>query len=421
MSIYLRKRLILKSFIVCMIFCSTTIIQAQKSDRCSSQLIMDGMERIVSYGLDTTNNWWAVTMPYDSMYRLYINGKQTSVYQRITSPIFAHDGEQWATFSKLNNQWYFILNGNAEPIPAMSPGSICFSGMSNTVAYSYFEGSQEIVHHRNRNIQVIGRVSPLFLSYNGSKLAFVIGQAGAKALVENGHQGSLYDDIIPIGYWTDGTFVYAARSGTQWRVVKGEEEIGGVFTAINDAVINLEGTVFAILGSQGAGSMMMMVADEYTRPITSKMYDNMNGLTLHPTKPLCAARAFFNGAWLVVMNTTEFGTGQQSNGTPYFTHDGSELLFVGCDADCFLSVNGKRILLNQLINPEIRYAHKPGSASIGFTSPTSLVTRLLEKPDTWLSIMCDSLTNARYNWRTNKYEAIGRITTRLHLISCKPD
>ncbi|MBL7999171.1 MAG: hypothetical protein JNL32_11090, partial [Candidatus Kapabacteria bacterium] len=213
--------------------------------------------------------------------------------------------------------------------------------------------------------------------------------------------------------------MYAARSGTQWRVYRGEEEIAGVFNNITEAACNLSGTACAVLASQGIGMVAILFGEEFNQPLVSRVFDRLDGLALHPSQAIYGCRAMMNGVWLLVMNGAQYGSGQLNNGRPYFTHDGAELLHFGCDTDCGLSINGKRTLLNMNLNPEIQYARKPKSETFAFTTTTSLVFRKVEKNDLWVSYMCDETSLPRYNWRTDSYEALGRINQRLYFLSCK--
>lgn len=393
---------------------STIIAQ----DKCTDVLLLGGVEPIVQYGLDSTKNWWALTSPYDSLYRLIVNGKQSAVYNRINVPTFSYDGNHWASFATMNNIRYLVTESSATALPGTTVGLLQYSPNSQTLAYSYLEGSQETIIIDSRKLTVIGRTSQLYLYEGGERFAFTIGMAGSKAIIINGKQGNLYDDITPIGFWTDGSFVYAARSGAQWRIYKGDDEVAGVFSNVNEVACNLLGTVCAAICTQGNNQVVVMIADEYTKPLTSRAYTAMSSLALHPNKPLYAVNASNNGAWLVLLSNTEFGAGQLTYGKPYFTHDGSEMLFFGCDSDCFINVNGKRTFLTANINANGTFVHKPKSETFGYSSASSLVFRKIEKNDLWVSKMCDETSLPRYNWRTDKYEALGKINQRLYLLSC---
>lgn len=400
------------------LLCLTGYVLVHAQDKCTDVMLLNGSETLVQYGLDTTKNWWAFTSPYDSLYRLTVNGKQTAVYNSISIPQFSFDGNHWASFGSMNNVRSLVTESGVTQLPGTATGLLQYSPNSEVLAYSYLEGSQEVIVLGNKRLNVIGRTSKLFLNENGTRYAFVIGLAGSKSLVLNGKQGNLYDDITPIGFWTDGNFMYAARSGSQWRIYKGDEEVAGVFSNVNEVACNLAGTVCAAICTQGSNQVVVLIADEYTKPLTSRAYTAMNSLILHPTQPLYAVNASNNGAWLVLLSNTEYGAGQLSNGKPYFTHDGSELVYFGCDSDCFININGKRTFLTANLVTGATYVHKPKSETFGYSSASTLVFRKIEKNELWMSKMCDETSIPRYNWRTGKYEALGRINQRLYFMSC---
>lgn len=399
--------------------CSPLPCNAQSNERCKEVQLLDGSERIVNYGLDSTRNWWAITSPYDSLYRLHVNGFATGIYQIVYAPRFSYDGEHWASFGMRNNVWYLLYDTTVRQLPGSDVSTVFFTPNSQEILYSYIEGSQEVVVRGNSVFRLASpRIGALYCSQDNKHLCFVTGQTGAKALMMDGVLGQVFDDILPIGYWADGNFVYATRSGSQWRVYRGEEEVAGVFTNVREPLMNLAGTVAAFITTQGEYSMVTMLSDDYIRPIQSRQYQYISKLALHPTLPVYAAIAFHQNSYLALYSGAEYSAGQQGNGTPYFSHDGSEMLYFGCDNDCFMAINGKLTPLNSTINPEGTFAHKPKASTFAYSTSTSLVYRKIEKNELWVSKMCDEISTPRYNWRTDRYEALGRISQRLYLVSC---
>jgi hypothetical protein len=176
----------------------------------------------------------------------------------------------------------------------------------------------------------------------------------------------------------------------------------------------------AIIVSHNQGKQIILFSDEYTRPITSKVYANVQHLVLHPILPLYAASINRDGVSDVLMTGVEYSGGQQSQGMPFFTHDGKDLVFFGCDIDCFVSINGRKTPLNGDVNATAHYALKPSAGNFAMASSTSLIVRRVEKNELWVSTMCDETTHPRYNWRNGFYEALGKINERLYLLRCQP-
>ncbi len=404
-------------FCLSIIVFSTPTLRA--ADFCTDQMLCDGSEQVVAYGMDTTKNWWAITSPYDSSYRLWINGKKSNPYQNIKGLQFAPDGEHWSAWVELNNFWTVLTEQGTKPLMCQSPGELHYAPSSSTLWWTYFDGNQEFVQSATRKYNVIGRVGSLYCAPSGEALAFVFGQAGMKFLVVNGKQGPQYDDIRPIGFWTDGQFVFAALAGSQWRIYRGEEELAGPYADIIESKINSDGTVAAAIVSTGSARQVILFSDEYTRPVFSRQYPNLDALILHPHLAMWAARSEQSGGQsLVIMTGTEYSAGTQGTGHPQFTADGKELVYSGCDTDCFLSINGKKVSLNQTMNSDLSLAHKSGSSTFAYVTNSSLVIREIERADLWLSKMCDETSLPRYNWRTDRYECLGRINQRLYLLSC---
>ncbi len=385
---------------------------------CEEKQILDGSEQLVSYGLDSTTNWWAVTMPYDSLYRLWINGQKSETYDRIQSLVFSPDGEHWAAWASMRNQWHLLHDGRAESVVCTAPGELHFSYVGGELTYSVFEGSQEIIERRRQKHTVLNRVDRLYTSYGGEHLAWVISQAGSKSFVVDGRQGSQYDDLKLFGFWTDGALVYAALSGSQWRIYRGDEEVAGPFLQVTEPCLNVAGTVGAAIVSQGSDREVVLFADEYTRPLFSRQYEQLDALVLHPTLPMWAARSQLLASGLVIMTGAEYSAGSVATGEPKFTADGKELFYFGCDSECFISINGKKTPINQVISADGTFAHKSGSSTFAYSTTSSLVFREIERKDLWVSRMCDETSLPRYNWRSDKYEALGRINQRLYLLQC---
>ncbi len=388
------------------------------ADFCADALVLDGSEKVLSYGLDTTKNWWAVTSPYDSLYRLWVNGKQTEAFQTIQGLRFSPDGEHWAAWALHNNQWRLLDDGSERIVQCTQPGEVFFGSLNSRLLYSIIEGSQEVLYVQKQKYVMLGRVGPIVISPMADNVAYVCTQAGLKYLYVNGKQISGFDDVKIFGFWTDGQLVYANLSGSQWRIYRGDEELAGPYAEIPEVAINHSGTVAAAIVGNGGLRQVVLLADEYTRPLFSQQYQYLDALVLHPSMPMWAARSQQSGAGLVIMTNTEYSAGSVGTGMPFFSADGSELIFVGCDSECFISINGKKNLLNQSLSIDGSFARKPSSGTFSYSSSTSLIFREIERNELWVSKMCDEVSLPRYNRRNDRYEALGKINQRLYLLSC---
>ena len=77
-----------------------------EAQHCFDYMLFDGSEKLVTFGMDTTDNWWAVTQPFTESYRLIVNGYKTDVYKDIRQLTFSPNAERWACFLKDNTQFH---------------------------------------------------------------------------------------------------------------------------------------------------------------------------------------------------------------------------------------------------------------------------------------------------------------------------
>jgi hypothetical protein len=366
--------------------------------------------------MDTTSNWWAVTQPFTSGYRLYVDGQKSDVYSRLRSLTFSPDGNRWACFARSNTQWNLLTNDGVKPLPGDSVGEILFSPNSEALVYSYYEGEHETIIYGERSVRVLRRFGKLFTSSGGERIAFMGYRGDDLVLNVNGVETSAYANIMPIGFWYDGEFVYAAGNGSIWEIFKGSKAISEPYVSISQAAINLQGNVLGATVKLSSGKMMaLMISDEYSEPLTGRPYDEVSNLTIHPSVPLIAYAAKRETGYCVVMSSTEYDCGE-SKAVPIFTHNG-DLYFWGCNINCYVSINGKAYKTNSTLDGY--YVMKPGSRTIAYTSSTSLAIRYLDRDDMAAGMMVDQTFTPRYNWRTGRYEALGRINQRLYLLTCR--
>ncbi|ROL59391.1 WD40 repeat domain-containing protein [Bacteroidetes/Chlorobi group bacterium ChocPot_Mid] len=406
-------------FIVLILF--ATELTGQQ--HCYDYLLLDGSEQLVTFGMDTTKNWWAITEPFSGNYRLTINGIAQKDYKEIRQLTFSPDGNHWAYFSRDNSQWYLNTNDTIIPLPGSDVGQIDYSPNSQKMAYSYFEGYDEIIiigEKRFREYQRDFKSNPtIYLSQNAEKYAWVVKRGSGFALNISGKETNVFDEILPIGFWYDGKMLYACRSFNLWEIYKGNELISSNYSQVFEASINLKGNVAAVLVAQTGKQFAVLISDEYYEPLTGNRYDYVSNLILHPYLPMIAYNANLYQNNLVVLNSTEFAGGKEQTGTPEFTYDGEELFFIGCDLHCFVNINGRKYPLNNEVSLDRYYAKKPGSNTIAYVTNTSMIVRDFEKEQLYSGMMVDNLVSPRYNWRNGVYEALGSINNRLYLLTCR--
>lgn len=405
-----------------LLFLSIFIVSSfvAKSDLCEDFLLWDGSEPIKAYGMDSTFNWWAITEPFNDRYRLVVNGIESETYLDLTTPVFSPGGNRWATFVNYNGLWDLMTEDTIYRLNASKPGEVTFSTLNEKIAYSYFEGDLEQVVIGENKYDVFNRTGRLIISPWGNSIAFAAERGSYKVVNINGRESDQYDDIIPAGFWHDGKFVYAVQNGFNWEIMKGEEPMSDDYKSVNELIINYNGTVMgaSIVGFDERARAILF-SDEYYEPLIGRSYDAVSDVALHPHLPLIAYNAEEAGNFYVVFSNTEYFASRFTRGIPMFTHDGSEMYFFGCNIDCFININGKRYDIPTVIDVQSTYVVEPGTKTVAFTTTSSLVVRFLETNMLHSGMMVDACGPPRYNWRDDRYEAIGRISERLYLLTCR--
>lgn len=402
-----------------LLFCNLSTFKGSDAELCKDYLLLDGSEPIVGYAMDTTDNWWAITSPYYEKYRLIVNGNESEVFDDITRPVFSPDGKRWACFGLYNSSWFLLTEDLVLDLPATSVGEIVYSADSKAMAYSFFESELEIIRFGSKSIEVLYRKGSIFVNQNGQKIAFMGLRGTSMVLNVNGRESELFDQIKPFGFWYNGEMLYAAGSSPSWQIYKGNQPLSDIYYDISEVKINLNGTCAAFVATLASGKKVsVMISDEYYDALVGKPYEAIYGLTLHPEIPLLAYKAINERTNLIVLNSTEFFGGEFA-GDPIFSHDGQDLLFVGCDTDCFANINGRKYAIYSDINVRQKYAIKPGSGTIAYTTGATMIVRFLETGELHAGMMVDEVNHIRYNWRDNRFESLGKINQRLYMLTCE--
>ena len=412
-------------FSVIIVFGSYLYITAfSYSQEYNEELLLDGLDQLVFFGIDTTGHWWAATTPFKDRYRIYINTFQSEIYEDIIDLTISPDGEQWAfwgiqsgTVNLIHRDEFGVIN--TLPLNATDVGDIVYSPDGKQFAYSYFQGDNEIINLPFKQITVVNRnKNKLFIDNSGNQYAFV-GQRGNKYVMNiNGRESTVYDDIKPIGFWHKGTFMYAGFNGNTWEIVNGTKTIGSSYWRVIDKQINKYGTVMAVLVQLATGRCMSITfSDEYYEPIYGRTYDDTWGLALHPKDVLIGYGAKEHHKYYILQNRTEYYATQNIS-APFYSNNGDELIFIGMgEYGPYISVNGARTDIRIGLYTDDKIAKKPNSETLAFTNNVSLHLYDYNRNILKSGNMYDKLTAAIYNRRTNSYEALATIYNRLYL--CK--
>ncbi|MCL2039256.1 MAG: hypothetical protein FWG85_02370 [Bacteroidetes bacterium] len=415
----------MKNIIVPIILIFTIYFYAVSySQEYTEELLLDGLDSLVSFGIDTTGHWWAATMPFKDRYRVYIDTFQSELYDDVLELNISSDGEQWAfwgiqagTINLINRDEFGVIN--TLPLNATDVGDIVYSPDGTQFAYTFFQGDNEIINLPTRQITVVNRNNnKLFIDNSGKQYAFV-GQRGNKFIINiNGKESTIYDEIKPIGFWHKGTFMYAGFNGNTWEIINGTKTIGTSYWRVLDHKINNFGTVMAVLVQLSTGRCMSITfSDEYYEPIYGRSYDDTWGLALHPKDVLIGHGAKEHHKYYILQNRTEYYATEEIS-APFFSHNGDELIFIGMgEYGPYISVNGNRTDIRVGLYPEDMIAKKPNTETLAFTNNISLYLYDYKRNTLKSGNMYDYLSNPIYNRRTNSYEALAIIYNRLYL--CK--
>ncbi|MFN3306366.1 MAG: hypothetical protein ACK42Z_04160, partial [Candidatus Kapaibacteriota bacterium] len=233
------------------------------SQKCRDYLIYDEVEKVQSYGIDTTGNWWILTKPYNTEYRLIISGIKTDVFKEIRHLSFSPDGKKWAFFGKTTTNWNFVTNDTIIPLFAEDVLAIGFSKNSEDVFYSFKNGVETTICYNNRMITLINFLGKIFVNYDGSKIAFTQQVGKMFSLIIPQHfESERFDSIVPLGFWHDDEIIYAGKIGNFWQIFKNHQALTEEFTQLIDMKINNLGTSAAFAIKRNASDVFVILISE---------------------------------------------------------------------------------------------------------------------------------------------------------------
>ncbi|MCX7879392.1 MAG: hypothetical protein N2517_01895 [Ignavibacteria bacterium] len=389
--------------------------------KCVDFLIYDGLEKVLKYSIDTTSNWYILTQPYSGELRYIISGEETATFKEVTPIVFSPDGTRWAFAGRDNTSWHIVTSDTSFPVFAEKIIELGFSNNSEIFYYLIRNGMETKINFNGQNIDILNFYGKVFISYNGRKVAFVLQKGRSQSLViPNEFISEDFDQVAPLGFWNDENFIYAGRRGHFWQIYKNSEPLAEQFVELIDMKINREGSSAVFLIRRNAyDELAVLYSDKYSEPIFTKSYHSVSNLCLHPSEPLFAFTATKDIDRFIVYGGAEYPLGQ-FEAMPFFTHDGSELFYCFCHIECYFYVNGKRFTLPGGVKCLSQIARKPNTSTIAYTNSTHLVMLNYFSKVQFSGIMVDETSPVIFNYRTQRYEALGRIGNKIYLLTCKP-
>jgi len=420
--LFLKKTIMKKRhnaiFVLLILIMLIGITRMAKSDVCSDSLIYDGFEDVVKIGMDTTGHHWIITRPTKGYFRIIIDGQASNQFQAFKNFKFSPDGNRWACFAKDNVTWNIMTNDTIYELYCDEVLNLGFSPNSQVLYYAYKIGSQVYYQIGDKNIRGIGGTGDIYVSWGAERYAIGERRGGKMTYKLQGWETPPYDEIKPVGFWNDGSFIYIVKLGNFWEIYKDKESISESYINVSEYAINLTGTAAGFLARRTRSNAVgILLSDDYYEPLITKSYEYVSGLALHPHIDLMAFKAIYNNSEFIVLSNTEYAGGQE-NGNPHWTHDGSQLYFSGCATDCFINIDGRRYNLNQMFDRMEDFVVKPNSNTIAYSTSTTLVVRDLISGTLYSGMMVDYMTNPIFSWRDNAYLALGVINRRVFLMKC---
>ncbi len=394
--------------------------------------LLSGAENLESFGMDTTDNWWAMTQPFSNQYRLIVNGDETETFERISPPIFSPNGLFWQTFAVHQNVLQFVSNVGDTWLDYTSAEPAVFSLDSRCIAFTAYDNDQawavryRVVDHPEggytlrelERTQIYEKQSKLFVATDGSRTAYVGRRGDTEVVAIGDEEYAVYDKIEAHGFLADGSFLYSARLGDLWRLYRDDVAISSSFNSINYGVFNRDHSMFAFVAVGSVVSYAVLLEQDEDELQFSEQQESITALAIHPDLALTAFKAFNYGVPSVVYGSARYSA-TENTGALQFSHDGEELYYLECDViNCYMNVNGQRYDLSTDIDTGEPLVVAPGTSTFSFTTGLTQVVRSFDGKDVWSGMLVDQMGHARFNWRQNRYEALGIINDRLYMLYC---
>jgi len=389
------------------------------SQDCTDMLVHNGTEVVEAFDIDTTGHWWAIVRPYESMVVLIVDGDRYGPYNRVARPTFSPDGSSWVTHTELNGELK-ILSPQYIQLPQCNGVLAILYPQNSTQPWFRILVAEQIVH--TNGIVQFSAINPTgqwATDPSGSVLYHVATRGSLQALVRNDREIATADEILLGGVWVDGRPVFAARNGEVWTLFLGVEEVRTNLRNVRSLSVNITATVLGGVVSTPLGEQAIMYSEEYTEPWLGPLVDGISFYALSPFAFLCVWEGSARGVKSVYYNTAPYPAGR-SRGPIVFSHDGSVMGFIGSDDDDFVTIDGRRTMMNRRLSKDVVPALHPSGESIAYSTGSSLAVWNISDKSFRLGRICDRVGKTIYNWRRGVFTTIGTFGERLFILECNP-
>lgn len=385
---------------------------------CQDSLLLPSNVSLVSYGIDTTGHWWAITQPFVNLQQLIIDGHNHGTWDSVSAPHFGYDGSTWAAIGKRSGHWFVITENGIIPsdnaiiqvfIPSQSTTLWWCEQVGET--YRITDGSRSYITSR--------RPQQLSADPQGIIIAWLEERNGTSYIVRNGTEIARSTELSLIGVWADGRCLYNVRQGLLYDVMLGQDVLSPSLRNIYSVRINSIASVAAWQATDGIGQVhTYLFTDEYEHPWEGPIVSAPDQqLALSPFDPLVAYRSMWQGSRIVGYNAA-FYPGGLSTSPPVFSHDGAIMAYASKDNGDYIVINGKRIQVKAGVPVTDSMAVSPTGNSVAWCSPTTLVVVDVEFNKLTTGKMCDTMGKAVYDRFHQQYRALGVMSGRLYLLTC---
>ncbi|MGQ9818524.1 MAG: hypothetical protein ACUVQ1_01155 [Candidatus Kapaibacteriales bacterium] len=410
-----------KKFQIFLFFVLNVLFQINVlGQKCKDYLIYDFADPVKNYGIDTTGNWWILTQPYSGGFRYIINTIEYPIFNYVSKIQFSPNGEDWAFYANDFSNMFIVTPDTIISFFAEKFIDFGFNQNGSTYYWVIANGIETEIHFNNRVVKTINNVEKVFINNEASKFAMKIRRGNVYILATDDYETDFFDEIQPLGFFEDNSFIFAARKGKYWQIYRDKKPIYEPLEYIIEARINNKGTTAAFLVRNTIGdAFSLILSDEFSEILTSSPYDNCSNLTLHPFEPLVAFLSVKNGNYNIVYGNSEINLGNFP-AYPYFTNDGSELLFSFCNIDCYLYVDGIRQTIPSGLISTQKIARKPKSTTFCIGSSTGMIMYDYYSAIQYTGTLVDEVSKPVYVYRDSSYQALGKIGNKIYLLTCKP-
>ncbi len=400
--------------------CCVTAAMPLAAQECTDVLLLDAVERVRTMNLDSTGHWWAVTQPFEDLMGLIVDGKAYGPYESVLNPRFSFDGSNFAASVKVQGRWVVRTIEDSIPLEGDVLYDTYLPSMSSTPWWIHGNGADMRISTFQQSYRCASAPQGLCSDPTGTIVAWVESRGTQFALLVNGREAAIADDVLLGGILADGSVVHARKFGLRWWVYAGTQEIAPSLAAVSQLMVNTNGTACAWAALDAAGfQRVYCYSAEMNNPWMSVPLEHAAGVVISPVEALVAAKVILNGNPMVLYNGAMYPAGKQT-GPLAFSNDGGTLCYGGVDGDPFVCINGKRHWVKGSVNLTVPLLLDNSNTAVAWPSATTLAYVNVETNILRLGKMCDVMGPAVYNKQSKSFMALGLVTGRLFLLTCKP-